>query len=278
MKAKNKILTSLLLAGLSLPVYAGHVPGFSFAAEPFTFNPTAFCDASAPCSAFTSSYIDFSYESEVDQTLNTFTETGVGFFGTFRDTLASPPEVGTGLGSAYQMYAVFNGAGTTAANLAGGIDGTFNSFNVSFYIDNNMDTTGNTFTTGIGGGNESKTVAGNTADDVLILTGVLDTGGFHVFGGLAAGDFDVLFRVTSYNNTVWGGQAFSGSLIQGDLNGVNTQVSGVAPPPVSFVDGRIIGSGNASFRVPEPASMSLLGLGLVGMGALLRRKRKAHAA
>ncbi len=273
MKAKNKILTSLLLAGLSLPVYAGHVPGFSFAAEPFTFNATAFGGGN-----FTSSYIDFSYESEVDQVLNTFSETGVGFFGTFRDTLGGPPETGTGLGTAYQLYAVFDGTGNTAPNGAGGINGTFNTFNVSIYIDDNMDTSSNTFTVGAGGGNESKTRTGNLADDRLILTGVLDTGGFHVFGGLAAGDFDVLFRVTSYDNTVWGGQAFSGSIIQGDLNGVNTQVSGVAPPPVSFVDGRIIGSGNASFRVPEPASMSLLGLGLIGMGAFLRRKRKAHAA
>jgi hypothetical protein len=274
MTRMKKLVTSLALTGLALssaPAFASHIAGVSFTEEPFTFDATAYGGGVADAS-----FIDFSYQAEVDQTAGgAFDETGVAFFGTFRQTLGGPPNP-NGIGTAYNLYLVFDGAGTVVAN-GGGVDGTFTTFNVAIWIDPNLDTAPNSPQVGAAGGDESKTVS-NTGDDVQILAGVLSVGGFHVFPGLAAGDFDVVFDVTSFDSSVWGGAAFAGQGVQGDVNGVNTSIVGVAPLGTAFTDGLITGSGNASFQsVPEPASLSLLGLGLAGLAAVRGRKQHRQA-
>lgn len=268
--------TSLAASGLaSFTAAAGHIPGFAFSEEPFTFDATAYGGGS-----FSATYIDFSYQAEVDQFANSsFDETGVGFFGTFRETLGGAPVLGTGLGTAYQLYGVFSGAGTLAPNGAGGIDGTFNTFQLELYIDPNLDTTASAVTPG--GTDESRTASG-TGDDVLILTASIfmdGSGGFHVFPGLTGGDFDVLMEVVDFNSTVWGGAAFAGETTLADLNGVNTTILGAALPGIPATDIVVIGSGNFSAEspaavVPVPGVLGLLGAGLLGLGWVNGRSRK----
>jgi hypothetical protein len=278
---KHKILMAASLATLglaSLPATAFHLPSFSFTEQPFTFDATAYGGGS-----FTATFIDFSYQAESDQFADSsFDETGMGFFGTFRDTLGGPPEVGTGLGTAYQLYGVFSGAGTIALG-GGGIVGTFDTFTFTMYIDPGMNTTASTVTAG--GADESKFATGTTGDDVAILTATIlvggpgGSGGFHVFPGLAAGDFDVLMLVTSYDASVWGGLAFSGDTVLADLNGVNTSIVGAALPGTAATDTLINGSGNFSAQsIPVPGVLGLLGAGLLGLGWVNWRSRKNENA
>ncbi|SFQ04954.1 PEP-CTERM protein-sorting domain-containing protein [Nitrosomonas cryotolerans] len=273
--SKHLMAGAFVAAGLILSsstALASHIPsGLSFAEE-FTVNPGAVGEANA---SFNARYIDFSYTAEVDQTGFTFAETGGGFFGTFRNSLGGAPILGTGLGVNYQLYALFSGNGTTAMAPGSGVDGTFTGFSVDFFVDLSLDTA-----FGLSGG--SIVTTAGAGEDIKVLSGVLGShsGGFHVFPGLAAGDFNVEFDATPVGG-FFGGTAFAGGSTVGDFNGVNTSVTGVALPPNNFTDAIIIGSGNTSFSpvpVPEPGILFLLGIGLVGMGFVSPRAKEKQFA
>jgi hypothetical protein len=233
----------------------------------FTVNPGA---VGEPGGSFTATYMDFSYVSLVDQTatggVGTFTEEGAGFFSSFRHPDLATVVTNTGINENYRVYGVFNGAGTVAPTAAGGLTATFNAFNLSLFVDKNVNTT--ITPDGIGAPNGTVTVGGN-ADDVLIgQSAGLVAGEAHIFPGLANGDFNVL---VNFNPS---GGFLSGPFVLGlnvaDFNGVNTTLQGVSTG--NFVDGRIDGSGNMSFNViPEPTSLLLVGSGLAGLGWFRRR-------
>lgn len=294
-------------AGLALSTtsaLASHIPAFAFLGQDFIVNPLAIGENFAP---FVATSATFSYTSEIDQyggvpggTTANFDQTGFASFSSFNNRSPSGLATGgTAIGAGttglnlgpgtlgYGLYAIFTGIGsvTTAGAPPGGANGTYTSFNVSLFADPNNDTTF-AFTTPdfLNSGGNSYYAVPNTAD-LLVLSGTLvpGAGGFHLSSGLANGDFDTIFTITSFGATNFFSTNTSGQkLTTGDFNGVISTFSGVALPPTNFVDGIVTGSGNVTLsavtKIPEPGSLALVGLALAGLGFARRKTTAAQQA
>jgi PEP-CTERM motif-containing protein len=294
----QKIIAPLAATAISAlssaSVFASHVPGISFSGDTFQVNPMAVGEAYP---TFSAGALNFSYTAEMDQAAgtgsgtgatSTFSQSGVANISAFLshlggDALAAG-DTGLNLSSTstagYRLFTVLNATGINTANSDGGINGVYSSFDLSFFVDKDNDSSMNC-------ASGTCTLADATpGDDILVLTGtlVVGQGGLHLQSGIAAGDFDVKFHVTS--NPVG---FFTLPTVPldtlGEISGVHSTVEGVSPPPTSFQDALIRGSGNVVLEdvgtdvtlVAEPGSLALVGLGLLAAATLRRRKSRAIA-
>ncbi len=290
-----KLFTGLMAAGaVGLSVAFTAPAGAVSFGENFSIDQT--CGAVSPCSEGGGTInnvdrVNFGYSAVIDQTNDgsnggfldgdSFVEKGFATWTGYLDD-SNNPVAGSFINADYQVYMVFTATGTAAVDGGGGILATFQTFTIDIYVSDNTDTALSLPATTAGpvlnGGLAIGGGAGVNADDSLIATAtLLSAGEAHLFGGLANGDFEII--VSDLGLSLFGMDFLtSPDPFYNIMNfaGVTTIVSGaVATAPFTAT---AQGSGDLYFTIPEPGTLGLLGAGLLGAAAFLRRRKAAKAA
>jgi hypothetical protein len=274
MKVFKQKVGSLLTAGTL---------GALLASSPVLAGPLFVVDQTVAGSAGTVEGVDrisFEYHARIDQTIvggslaggdDPFREDGFLTKAAFGSpTGGSVPSELNATGG-YGMYGLFTITGEAdpldpANPLTGGIQANFGTLSMTLFIDPDQNTT-------LALSGAGPVVPGGTVtDDFAIVNFTLGAGEAHIFDGLANGDFDTLLNVSLTPN----GQAFfvdPDPFFPLENFGGNTETFAGGNLTTSFV-ATADGGGIELFQVPEPGTLALLGLGIMGMGLINRRRIK----
>lgn len=193
--------------------------------------------------------VDYSFGLGLDSVGPAFSVAGIGFASSYRKKISDPPIPGTGLGTAYGLYAQILAAGHAVPT--GDPSLVIGKYD-SFHVDVRLDPLLNSAADGTGQG-----------DDITIFSGELDAGAAINSIDRASGLFKVLIDPTFTLP----------SAFKFDSGGAKVLMTGVfAGDDATFSGGTVFnapigGSGNFSAvaSIPEPGVTLMLALGAVGL-------------
>ena len=174
----------------------------------------------------------------------------------YLDESATPISAKIGPSGTYNMYAVLDEVGTVSGNTFTGGTGSMH-----LWLDLDQNTT-----LGLGATGNDAVILGNTADDLEIAWSSNITSGFGILVPGIGGFFDIWFdgvKLTSDGKDYFVSPVpfYMLANVDGDFN--TFTITGTQ---------KINGDVSVVFAVPEPGSLAMLGLGLLGLGMIRRRK------
>jgi hypothetical protein len=286
MKVQRKPLVAILAGAFSMAVAAT-----AYAAPVFTVSPSAI--NGSPLGTFQADFISGNSSELLTATPtgpNSGTLSGKGWvqFTSFSNGPNLVPSVKSGLGgSSYNLYLTYDISGTLSSGMLGQLGSSYQltQLDVKVWADPNFDTL---FTAASSAGAGTTPSAAVGLPDMLLGEGKLVTGvgGLDSLRGAYMNSIETFALCSGAGTAQWGGTSIADANCTSDV-GVKYFIAPVPFYSMAFDEfnnttqgitsnGPLIAINNASggvdFAIPEPETLSLMGLALLGAGISRRRK------